>query len=818
MIKVEHLHVRHQNIILFEDLSFALAQKGFFSFCAEQEACSCMAKLLSAQSYPRKGSIWFQDTRLDRRSVMYGTLRASFVQGLFGDFQLLQNKSVLYNVTLGLPYQKKDIESLLEEWDLNHKKYTAIEDLEFEDQARTIIVRCLLRQAKMVVYDVQSSPFSLKERERLYQLLKKCSDQLLVVVCGDHEANTYADQIIECQNGFLLSDTLSKEHEEYHIKLRQFRLPVMKKKAIWKDINQRSIWKFRILFLCLLVSAIAINVVVFNAQLHLVELEESVLSSRGQNAIQIEKQAVGDDGRIYSTYYESLSLEDGKALEDQIQGNLIYSYEVENPRQELERIYGTLWNEEDLYSLQVVELQNLDQLGFKTINGRFPANYFEVCISSMMARKLLQSGYFEDLHPPHAEVQDVIGKTILWYDRYLRITGIISNDENENLNIQIQQVEENGSKNTSYLYQNNLFVKKGFIQNHDVSKQLTFPNVIKQLTFLGQQTITLDQIRYQEGVTSYYDGDDWHDRNSWTSDDILKEHEVYLDFYSVYQLLYKTRYWDVLVNDDMTLEEKQNDYYNMAATLVGKTVEVGTYRINGAASNSTVMNQTVVIKGILSDGGHIFDKDFDPDAYGGKIIMNKDVLMPYMKENYQIDKLLYQSDDREEMLDTLNYLKEHECYVAFVSNSRMFQAFVVDIKALKDVLLFIGITFLGLYLMGFLYLLDRNRRSNQKEMTIYYLFGETKHRLELMYLRNASFNLLRYSMFSGIASLIVIYILIYFVYTDFVNTDIPILFYIMIPIVFLLCVWIIFTVIVYCFMKIRNILEDCVNRKKDMIQ
>lgn len=818
MIKVEHLHICQKNNILFEDISFTLAQRGFVSFYAERDACSSMAKLLGAQSYPKQGSLWFQDIQLDRKSVVNGTLRSSFVQGLFGDFQLLQNKNVLYNVTLGLSYQNQDVETLLKEWGLDRRKYTAVEDLEFEDQAKTIIVRCLLRQTKMIVYDVHSSPFSLKERERLYQLLKRCSDQILVVVCGDEEASKYANHIIECREGYIISNTLHKKQQEHPVTIREFHLPAMKKKAIWKDINQRSLWKFRILFLCLLVSAIAINVVVFNAQLHLVELEESVLSSRGQNAIQIEKQAVGDDGRIYSSYYETLSFEDGSALEKQIQGNLIYSYEVENPRQELERIYGTLWNERDLYNLQVVEMEHMDQLGLKTITGRFPETYFEVCISSIMARQLLQSEYFEDLNPNQARVEDVIGETLIWYDRYLRITGIVSNDENENLNIQIQQVLDNGSKDTSYLYQNNLFVKKGFIQNHDVSKQKTFPNVIKQLTYLGQQTISLDQIRYQEGITSYYDGAYWHDRNTWTKDDMLKEDEVFLDFYAVYQLIYQARYRDVLVNDEMTLEEKQNDYYNVAASLVGKTMEVGAYRISGSSSNSTVMSHSVVIKGILSDGGHIFDEGFDPDAFGGKIIMNKDVLMPYMKENYQIDKLFYQSDDREEMIETLHYLKEHEYYVAFVSNSRMFQAFVVDIKALKDVLLFIGITFLLLYLIGFLYLLDRNRRSNRKEMSIYYLFGETKTRLEFMYLRNASFNLLRYSLFSGIASLIVIYILIYFIYTDFVNTEIPILFYIMIPIVFLLCVWIVFTFIVYGFLKLRNILDECVNRKKDMIQ
>ena len=49
----------------------------------------------------------------------------------------------------------------------------AVEDLEFEDQAAVVIVRCLLRRCQMIVYDVYSSPFSQKERIQLYQLLKK---------------------------------------------------------------------------------------------------------------------------------------------------------------------------------------------------------------------------------------------------------------------------------------------------------------------------------------------------------------------------------------------------------------------------------------------------------------------------------------------------------------------------------------------------------------------------------------------------------------------------------------------------------------------
>ena len=58
----------------------------------------------------------------------------------------------------------------------------------------------------------------------------------------------------------------------------------------------------------------------FNSQLHLVDLEESVLSSFHQNMIQIEKQAVGDDGKIYPNYYADMEESDGEALSKHLKG------------------------------------------------------------------------------------------------------------------------------------------------------------------------------------------------------------------------------------------------------------------------------------------------------------------------------------------------------------------------------------------------------------------------------------------------------------------------------------------------------------------
>lgn len=809
MIRVEHLSIHDRKETILEDVSFDLSSHGFVSFCAEEKGSKAMAKLLGAQCYPKYGHIYFQEYPLNKIAVTKGILRNTFVQGLFGDFQLLMNKSVYDNATLNFPYPKADVEQLLKEWHLIDKKNVAVEDLEFEDQAAVIIVRCLLRRCKMIVYDVYSSPFSQKERIHLYQLLKKCSQQLLVVVCGDFEANTFADQIIECRKAYLVSDSLCQKEHEYITELRAFHMPAIKKKAIWKDINQRSLWKFRVLFLCLLCSVIAINVVMFNSQLKLVDLEESVLSSFHQNMIQIEKQAVGDDGKIYPNYYADMEENDGKILSSHLKGNLIYSYKIENPEQEMNRFYGTTWNPDDLYTYHLIELENQNQ-GFDQIQGHFPKNYFEACISSVNAKSLLRSGYFEGLNE-NSDVSMVIGKEILWYGRTLKISGILSIDDNPNLGIQIQRIDENDSKYIDALYTGNLFVKAGFMKNHDASKQTTFPDVVKQLTYQNI-SIPLTQIQYPKNEIAYFDGD------TFRSDLHLNEDEAYLDFYAVYQLIYHERYRDVKVNDDMSQEEKMNDYYHFASELIGKEINVNAYRINREPLNSMIMSKTVKVKGIMTIGDYIFSDDFYPESGQGKIMMSPKVLRPYMKANYKIDKLFYQSDQKEEMLEALQYLNTNAYYQAFVSNSRMFQVFVVDIKELSGVLLFIGVSFFIIYMIGFLYLIDRNRRTNQKEMTIYYLFGETKQHLELLYARNTTFNLLKYHMFAMLASLICIYILIFLVYKDFTNVEIPMISYISIPILFMLVSWGISSLITYFFIKLRRILDECVQHDRNMLQ
>lgn len=809
MIRVEHLSIHDHKETILEDVSFELASKGFVSFCAEEKASRAMAKLLGAQCYPKYGSVYFQDNPLNKVAITKGILRNTFVQGLFGDFQLLMNQSVYENATLGFAYPKADVEQLLSEWHLIDKKRVAVEDLEFEDQAAVVIVRCLLRRCQMIVYDVYSSPFSQKERIQLYQLLKKCSQQLLVVVCGDFEANAFADHILECRKAYLVSDSLHQIAHEHIIEPRVFHMPAIKKKAIWRDINQRSLWKFRVLFLCLLCSVIAINVVMFNSQLHLVDLEESVLSSFHQNMIQIEKQAVGDGGKIYPNYYADMEESDGEALSKHLKGNLIYSYKIENPEQEMNRFYGTKWNPDDLYTYHLIELKNENQ-GFHQIQGHFPKNYFEACISSVSAKSLLRSGYFEGLDE-NSDVSKVIGKEILWYGRTLTISGILSIDDNPNLGIQIQRIDENDSKYIDQLYTGNLFVKAGFMKNHDASKQTTFPDVVKQLTYQNR-SVPLTQIQYPKNEIAFFNGE------TFLSDIHLKDDEAYLDFYAVYQLIYHDRYRDVKVNDDMSLEEKMNDYYHFASELIGKEVTVNAYRINREPGNSMIMNKTVKIKGIMTIGDYIFSDDFFPESGSGKIMMSASFLQPYMKANYKIDKLFYQSNQKEEMLDALRYLNTNAYYQAFVSNSRMFQVFVVDIKELRGVLLFIGVTFFMIYMIGFLYLIDRNRRTNQKEMTIYYLFGDTKQHLELLYARNTTFNLLKHHMFAMIASLICIYILIFLVYKDFTNVEIPMISYISIPVLFMLASWVISSIIAYFFIKLRRILDECVQHDRNMLQ
>lgn len=810
MIRVEHVRISCKKTIVLEDVSFTMASRGFVSFCAEEAASSAMALLLGAHRVCEQGEVWFWDQRLTRQEIQRCNLRNSYVQGLFTDFQLLDNANVYENVTLGLSYPKVDVDELLKVWGMDRVKYVPVEDLEFIDQAKTVIIRCLLRHTRMLVFDACTSLFSRQEKDQLYQLLKRCSKHLLVVVCGDPVASSFATQIIECEQGHLISDSLAELEEEQAISLSSFHLSLAKKKAMWKDINQRSKWKYRMLFLCLLVSAMAINVVIFNARLDLVTLEESVLANAGQSAIQLEKQAVGDDGTIYQNRYEHMRDEDIAELNTQIKDQLIYSYRCENPSLELTRFYGTSPYSKDLYDYSILELENLSQMGFPSILGSFPTTYFEACISDITANMLLSNGYFEDLKPGLHSYEDVIGRTVVWYGRSLTITGILPSDTDRNLTIQTKVLAGNSSYN-SMLYYDRLFVKTGFMEHHDIRNQLTFPDYNKRILYQNQKA-GIDQIQVAQPGVSYYDAD-------LVLHTDLGAQEAYLDFMAVYQLVYKDRYQDVLVNDEMTTAEKQADYYRYATTLIGKQIRLQAYRISDQAENSMVMDQTITIKGIRPASSRIFENNYLRSQDKGTIWLSEEALAPYLKPNRMIDAVFYQSQDPTQMRETLNFLNEHDYYHAFVSNSRMFQVFVVDIKQLRNVLLFIGILFFLLYIAGFLYLLDRSRDTHKKEMTIFYLFGARRRHLELVYLRNAMFNLLKYCVFAGIASLIGIYILVYFIYYEFTSdTQIPILSYIMIPVLFILIAWLTLSLSVAVFLQLRCVIDEYFNRRRFMIK
>lgn len=810
MIRVNHISITKQKTIVLEDVSFTLASHGFVSFCAEEDAASLMAQILGAHRVPTQGEVWFWNQELLAKERIQCDIRNTFVQGLFTDFQLLDNRSVYDNVTLGLSHPRVDVEDLLRSWNMDRFKDVPVEDLDFVNQAKTVIIRCLLHRTRMLVFDACTSPFSKQEKDQLYQLLKRCSKDLLVVICGDTHANALATHVIECEQGHLISDSLSTIKEELDVPISSFHFPLAKKKAMWKDINQRSKWKYRILFLCLLVSAMAINVVIFNSQLVLVDLEESVLTNAGQSAIQIEKQAIGDDGVVYRTRYEHIKERDVQALHEQFGQQLVYSYRVENPKLELTRFYGGLVPDADLYDYSIMELDSLEQMGFSTIIGEFPSNYYEACVSDITANMLLREGYFSDLHSGVDSYEQVIGKQILWYGRELEITGILPSDSNRNLTIQTKVLEGNISYNST-LFDHRLYVYTGFVNQHDVHNQLTFPAYNKQLIFQNK-AVTIDQIQVAPHGGIYYD-------KEMLLRVGLEAKDCYLDFMSVYHLGYKDRYRDVLVNDDMTMMEKQADYYRYALSLIGKKLDVQAYRIIDQPSNSMVMDETLTIKGIQPASEYIFEDNYLNMQTQGTIWMNEETLSPYLKQNIMIDSVYYHSDDPSQMRATLDYLNEHGYYHAFVSNSRMFQVFVVDIKDLRNVLLFIGILFFLLYIIGFLYLIDRSRDTHKKEMTIFYLFGERRAQIEHIYVRNAMFHLLKYCVFAGIASLIGIYILVYFIYYEFSSTtQIPIFSYILIPIVFTFVAWSCLSLCVYVFLKLRCVIDEYFNRRHFMIK
>lgn len=759
MLNLNHITLENQeHTHRIEDVSFSFPDTGFISIHGNQEDLMLQfAKLLAGLCAPKAGTLQYASTTIERfTQEELCRYRRQYVASLFCDFQLLEQRSLLDNICLCSEENEAELQELLKQWGLYEKKDIWMEDLDFDEHIRMVLLRMQLHHPCMLVVYPPSTPFSQREWNRVYPLLKKMSDTCLIVVVQDSASYAWSDRIIEWKDGYVISDSSTRTLPvpPKMPTVSDFHLEAAMEKRMFSRLRHRFRLQFLLLLLLLPTSLIFLSIALFSTTLDVTEIELLHLKQNHVTSIAVEKHATGDSGVIYEKKYAQLQEEDVQTLKNGLNGDVFASYVPVNTAIALSSNYVF---SADGYA--VIEMDGIEKAGFDNMVGRYPETIYEVAIPYSCAIDLFSSVY-------GIQEEDVyLYQTISWYGQLLTVTGIIDDIQpNNNLLLNMNGYAGSGD-DISSLSTASLYVVEGFHTQHSMYYQTTFQPSAKRIidtqTLRSYEADNIYPIPYANAYY-FYDGEAFYLDNDGSNHSMVQEDEVLLDFAMALELGYQSQYLRGYRDNGISWEMREQDYCDFVKRWIGRTIEVQAYNIDTAPDDSTVMRKTVTIKGFLFP----ISWDYD-EAYlqrEGSILMNKEAIASYMQENSRIESIYFHTETEADMRSALQFLRQHPSYSAYFNRSGLVQFFVVDVKEMGVLLLVSG----GLAMLFMLALLVQLLRmlmdEGKKEMSIYYLFGERMDHLKAVYRRYMNAYIFRYTIIGCLLATLIVTVFVMMIY------------------------------------------------------
>lgn len=732
MLKLNHITLENiEKTHRIEDVSFHFSDTGFISMHGDDESLMLqLARLIAGLLVPCSGSITYgEDVIAQFTQEELCHYRSVSTASLFCDFQLLEQRSVLDNIRMSYDEDEQELDELLKQWGLYGKKETWIEDLDFDDHIRMVLLRILLRHPGVLVVYPPSTPFSAREWGRMYPLLKKLSTRLLVIVIQDENSYTWSDRIIEFEDGYVISDSCGQgnAYRLQPVLEAPFQLQPVMRKRIQNRLHHRFRLKYLLLMLLILTSLILVSTAVFSTTLDVTEIEMLYLKQNDLTSIAVEKHAIGSSGEIYEKKYVPMQDTDVQTLKEELKGDVFAGYVPVDSNIAIKSSYLT---SADSYA--IIEMDTSERAGLHKIYGHYPVNIYETAITYQTALDLFSSQY--GVQPPEFYLYQAVS----WYGFPLTVTGIIA-DNQPNSNLSLNMSGYAGSTTgSSSLNSSSLYVYPGFHKQHSNQKQQTFVPSSKR--FIDTLTLRSYEVGNLYPIPSanayyFYDGEQLHLDNDGKNQSMVKEDEVLLDFSMALRLGYRSRYLEGYRDNAMpSWDMREADYTSFIKNWIGKTIEVQAYTIDTAPDDSTLMKKTVKIKGFLFPITWEYRDDYLKNE--GSILMNKEAIADCMQPNTMIQSVYFHSEKEADMRKALQYLRQHPTYSAFFSRSRLLQFFVVDLKKMSFLLFISGGIAMLLSIALLMHLLQSIMEDGRKEMSIYYMFGERMQTLKEFYVQH----------------------------------------------------------------------------------
>ena len=398
-----------------EEINLTLGKKGLV-FITGKSGCgkSSLLNLLGTLDTPTTGVIEIENENIatwnDQRKSAY---RASFVGFVFQEFHLLEEYTVLENITLAAELndetlKEEKLNEYLKKLELDTLKNHKPTELSGGQKQKVAILRALLKNPKMILADEPTGNLDSKASTEIFEILKEIAkDRLVVVVSHDLEsAKRYGSRIIELENDHIIKDNQEEIEETTEpLQLKNIRIPKSLIVDFAKTNMSQKIGKLLLTIIILAFPIILIgfltNVILFNPK----QLVYNTILENNEYTFELQpyEYNVDDDGNylITSTFHTNpLTEEEAETIKKQFSNTTFHkTYVLYENNSRLTFDYGEeklIENDISNYETisEFIEIENDNIL--TNLIGRAPNTPYELVITQYLADSILTYGVYDN--------------------------------------------------------------------------------------------------------------------------------------------------------------------------------------------------------------------------------------------------------------------------------------------------------------------------------------------------------------------------------------------------------------------------------------
>lgn len=398
--------------IALDHVSFRLPQKGFLFILGKSgSGKSTLLNILGGLDQCDSGDFIVDGKNTKKfRSKDFDYYRNTYIGFVFQEFHLIEEYNVYDNITLSLKLQKEKVDlakvdSILAKVGMEGLGKRKINELSGGQKQRVAIARALIKNPQILLADEPTGSLDRETGNQIFSLLKEISkEKLVVVVSHDREsAITYADGIIEIQDGKIISNSISVEEEDSSVfQSKKSRLP------FWSSL------KFAMLNLgakkvklCFTILLVMMSLVFFGTSLILSKFD--IEYSHAKTMIETKQSYVTIRKGLYNANLQSwyhgidsnpLTEEDLSFIQKKLPVDSFLGYQIneDNRVLGLDINYKSSINSKEtpIYYLAVASsfsfIEGEESFLDGKIIGHYPKNEEEVLIHSYLADYLMYYG------------------------------------------------------------------------------------------------------------------------------------------------------------------------------------------------------------------------------------------------------------------------------------------------------------------------------------------------------------------------------------------------------------------------------------------